>query len=297
MFIHNNTCGIDTNSFYDTIISNSGQTPEDKNKNCNWISDSSGPNHSGARVWGHFDSSSNLTTDEYFVFHGCDSAGVQPDCWGDIKYIERFGKKIGTGAKSISDYPKPDENPLPSNCNEVDGDRRCYYTFVHPGTLTQYDNYASGWWSNGNIKESDFNSHASGEWKSFSWQFFNNNFSKYISKYKNKLLHPPNNNKSSNFSFMLYPWTCVNTKEFGNVNYFSYPHINDNNYKCYADNEPGNAGRPLFIEFYFGFVDYNDSSATWRITYTRVTMDEKLNISEDDEKYLIPLCERDGSPW
>ena len=278
MFIHNNTCGIVPNSFYDTIMSNSGQTPEDKNKNCNWISDSSGPGGSGARVWGHFENNVQ-TTDEYFVFHGCDSAGVQPDCWGDIKYIERFGSKGKRGYKSISDYPNPDENPLPSNCNEVDGDRRCYYTFVHPGTETQYDNYAGGWWSSGNIEESNFNSHASGGWKTFTYDTFTTKFAEYIKKYQDK---------DKNFSFMLYPWTCVPTNEFGNVNHFSYPHINDSNYKCYADNEPGSAGRPLFIEFYFGYVDY--SSDTWRITYTRVTMDENFNTIPDKKNYLFPLC-------
>jgi len=41
--------------------------------------------------------------DEYFVFHGCDGAGIQGgDCAGDIKYFERFGPLYDDTSKGVS---------------------------------------------------------------------------------------------------------------------------------------------------------------------------------------------------
>ena len=289
MFYHKQNCGIDSSEFYDTIMSNP-YSEEDKEKNCEWVS--AGYN-GGARVWGHFDSNGKLMDNEYFVFHGCDSAGIQPDCFGDIKYIERFETKIGSGVKYIKDYPNgaycvsssiDKKNNNNSDYNEKD--TRCYYTFVHPGTTYQYKNYAGGWWYSGEISNDAFNSHASGNWSSFTFDDYKNYFANYINMYAGK--------SDKTFSFMLYPWTCVQTNEFGNVNYFSYPHIGDNNYKCYVDNEPGSAGRPLFIEFYFGYVSWFQDSKTWRITYRCVTMDENMKFNDKGEKYLFPLCRSDN---
>ena len=283
MFYHTNNCGIDNNSFYDTIMSNSA-SQEDLNKKCDWIS--SPPNgRGGARVWGHFNLNGKLSKEGYFVFHGCDSAGIQPDCMGDIKYIERFERNIGTGVKSIEDYPNGPSCSTYSNNGIVD--KRCYYTFVHPGTNIQYSNYAGGWWFNGKISEDAFNSHATGNWSSFTYEMFQKKFKRFINEYSKK---------ENNFSFMLYPWTCVQTNEFGNNNSFSYPHINDIGYKCYVDNEPGNPGlgRPLFIEFYFGYISYSKIFKRWRITYTCVTMDKNLRLRVKLKKHLFPLCTSDN---
>merc|ERR1712187_380913 len=46
---------------------------------------------------------------DYFVFHGCDGAGIQSDCLGDIKYIERIEYRYNSD--SDSDWPHEDGKP------------------------------------------------------------------------------------------------------------------------------------------------------------------------------------------
>jgi len=74
----------------------------------------------------------------YWVFHGCDGAGVMDDCAGFQWYVEQ----IGTTA-----YPTW---PLPVPETKDDTHRICNYDwnqciFQHPGTERTYNYMVQGW--------------------------------------------------------------------------------------------------------------------------------------------------------
>merc|ERR1711972_525633 len=65
------------------------------------------PTWKNVRAWaGDFSGKGNL---DYFVFHGCDGAGIQSDCLGDIKYIERIEYRYNSG--DDSEWPHEDGKP------------------------------------------------------------------------------------------------------------------------------------------------------------------------------------------
>merc|ERR1712207_15967 len=75
----------------------------------------------------------------FFVFHGCDGAGIMPDCVGDIKYVERIGPISGDQNNllcedgfTVKEIPNAPYNPR----------RRC--EFRHPGLGKVYSDYAAG---------------------------------------------------------------------------------------------------------------------------------------------------------
>jgi len=121
------------------------------------------------------------TTRDYFVFHGCDGAGLQSDCFGDIKYAEHIIGLHENGKYDIHDGKTSDgKSPnggkgICSDPNETYG--RTYCKFVHPGTMTVHEDYYGGFHSKcsgfGNmgddgalcITEDDFQSTASGPWE------------------------------------------------------------------------------------------------------------------------------------
>ena len=202
------------------------------------------------------------TKQDYFVFHGCDGSGLQSDCMGDIKYVERIQGLYSDTKLGITDGVGtiPDEGI----CGNYD-DGRTYCKFVHPGTMRMHDNYVGGWF----LKPSDAGvscasgfgdegagciwdglckSAASGGWDK------NNPLCDTILDIPNTYFngqHPFADVEGYHFSFALYPWRCDPSGDDTN-NLFSYPSISKYGYKCYVDNEPDPA--PLALEVYFGVL-------------------------------------------
>lgn len=205
------------------------------------------------------------TEQDYFVFHGCDGAGLQSDCLGDIKYVERIQGLYSDGNLGIhhGEGTVPDEGI----CGDFEYGRT-YCKFVHPGTMRVHENYVGGWFlkpsDSGETCEAEFgdegagciwaglcNSAASGGWDGP----LCDNILDIPNTYFNGQ-HPFADVDGYHFSFILYPWRCSESGDDTN-NLFSYPSISAYGYKCYVDNEPDPA--PVALEIYFGVLRASDS--------------------------------------
>jgi hypothetical protein len=247
------------------------------------------PYWTNVRAWaGDFTGQGNP---DYFVFHGCDGAGIQPDCLGDIKYIER----IEYHYTSDSDWQHEDGNPDVSDGQAVldgnvkdfkdafpdgicdqrffnfDQDVRTYCKFVHPGTELVHNGYTGGWW--GSEKEGDDSAFGSvdmgftnteGTWDpngDGGWDkpddFGSAATGPWTGPLKQNVQNIPNSFDG------WHPFTEGKTFSFmlfdwrceasdADTNSFSYPSINSKNRKCFVDNEPGTLGYPPHVEIYFG---------------------------------------------
>jgi len=208
------------------------------------------------------------TARDYFVFHGCDGAGLQSDCFGDIKYAEHIVGLHENDYYNIHDGKNLNGDDNPPNggygiCNDPnDNYGRTYCKFVHPGTMTYHQEYFGGFHSECNgfentnmgddgalcITKYDFKSTFSGPWKK-------GNLDKKVLNIPNDYFggqHPFADEAGYRFSFMMYPWRCNNGGS-GVASLFSYPSIYQNGYECYVDNEPDDSAPP-HIEFYFGIL-------------------------------------------
>ncbi len=197
----------------------------------------------GARVWASFPAENRS---DYWVFHNCDGAGIQPDCLGDIKYIERFD-----GLTS-----------QPPGCEKGPHGRN-HCTFTHPNSGTTFGRmkYWAGWYLNGDGVETGQICGAGGNLD----RPWNQDVCNKIRSINNGT-NPYNNvaNVKHTFTFALYPWVCEADDSMPNTN-FTSPSMDSygvtNGWKCYADNEPGGAGGwPPFIEIYFAglFIESGD---------------------------------------
>lgn len=189
----------------------------------------------GARTWASFPKSGRQ---DYWVFHNCDGAGIQPDCLGDIKYIERFDGG----------------NTQPGCMKGPHGRNHC--TFTHPNSNTTFGrmHYWAGWYGSGNDVESG-NICGAGANLDRRW---NSNVCRQI-RAINRGVNPYKNVEGvqHTFSFALYPWVCEADGSMPNAN-FTSPSMDSygvtSGWKCYADNEPGDTngqGWPPFVEIYF----------------------------------------------
>ena len=196
----------------------------------------------GARTWASFPAGNRR---DYWVFHNCDGAGIQPDCLGDIKYIERF-----------------DGGPSQPGCEKGPHGRN-HCTFTHPNSGTTFGRmkYWAGWYNVGNDVETGklcgAGANRDRPWNSdvcSSIRSINNGQNPY--KNVEGVKHT--------FTFALFPWVCEADSSMPNSN-FTSPSMEaygvTKGWKCYADNEPGSSGGwPPFIEIYFAglFQESND---------------------------------------
>jgi len=79
--------------------------------------------------------------DDLWIVHGCDGAGIQTDCLGDVLYLENFKK----------DPVAPQNCPLSTYgdiTTSFDGKfvHDSCPTFDHPGMQKTYQDYNCGWW-------------------------------------------------------------------------------------------------------------------------------------------------------
>merc|ERR1712176_669409 len=128
--------------------------------------------------------------DDFFVFHGCDGAGLQTDCKGDLYYVEQYGPECQWGDPGC-------EGDLNSN------DLHNVCPFIHPGTGITYQWYNCGWWGDGE------------DWADGKMPWSpNNGLAPYT-------LKGPSGN------MFLYPWVCHQNPD-RDFSYFgvSDPHLN-----------------------------------------------------------------------
>lgn len=98
-----------------------------------------------ALTWFDQSQPANDVNKNFWVFHGCDGAGLQVgDCMGDSFYIEQFGPRSGAGLPLAT----------PESCSSGNGKGGwCAHTrpeaFVHPGTGIAYEWYNAGMWTTG----------------------------------------------------------------------------------------------------------------------------------------------------
>ena len=202
------------------------------------------------RAWSYFDSSGrNVPSQDkgsYWVFHGCDGAGIQPDCAGDIKYVERLYGPISKngalwceGGYTVDQIPSKGRNPR----------RQC--KFKHPGTGNVYDNYYSGWWDDGDLNSNQWMMRAGAN------RWWNNAIRNAFTQKAGT--SPFQGQAGDKLVMMIFPWVCdvAGADEDAAVrNGYYSPDSAIKNVKCWADNEPytdgkKNAGWPPFAQLYY----------------------------------------------
>lgn len=286
-----------------------------------------------ARPWAHF-TNSQWDTDDYWVFHGCDGAGLQPDCLGDVKYVEHFQGHVAGGGGPTTLDQECTHNP--------DNDQRNYCKFVHPGTFTTYNNYESGWWNDGNAGGAAPNGITGymvgsaatsgwGEWlggKDITGKDCEPSMpqcykqSKMVFDHGNQYIDLDGQLNEKNcpmraISYTTFSWVCTSS-DSPNDN-FAYPSWGggSKNVKCYADNEPGdnggNPGWPRYVYIYYmllyksgGKGDGTDCTDPegWTIKGQKYWLNEDgsgVGGPEDfgggDEFYIEPCHNGDGCPF
>ena len=179
----------------------------------------------------------------YWVFHGCDGAGIMPDCKGDVLFLERFygwakdqstvwcQGENGGGSIKISQ--------VASRTNEPNSNRR-QCKFKHPGTDKIYENYEAGMWQWGDgstqINLSNFTSAATGGW------------SQRAENAVTSVRNPFPNSKGPVLYMMTFPWVCTGigkggaTQNEGDATNGLFTQTNTAGVKCYWDNESGAPG-------------------------------------------------------
>jgi hypothetical protein len=170
----------------------------------------------GAKAWQY------SGADNYWVFHGCDGAGLMDDCMGGTGYIEQFGPYSA------------ESTPLTRHTCGDGWENHCSQPFVHPGTGKVYKWYNAGMWTWGG-----------GNWPDKLAQ----------KKWWDNMGLPDtdqlDNGPGTAFAVM-YPWVCGTTggedvtwlwgSEESWQNQLPY---GDETYdtKCYYDNEPWDIGK------------------------------------------------------
>ncbi|WP_156487671.1 hypothetical protein [Synechococcus sp. MIT S9509] len=221
----------------------------------------------GARTWASFPKEGRK---DYWVFHNCDGAGIQPDCLGDIKYIERF------------DGPPTSPECESSGSSSPHGRNHCTFTHPNSGTTFGVQRYWAGWYSDGNTVISGAVCGAGPEQNQRKW---NKSVCQKIQDLHQ--VNPYANVKGvlKTFNFALYPWVCEADSSMPNTN-FTSPTMDTfgvkSGWKCYADNEPGCKDDcwPPFIEIYYaGLFDEGNGVYALRL--------DKWMINNSDTPELI----------
>lgn len=242
-----------------------------------------------AQAWAYFDDDGHWQGGDYWVFHSCDGAGIQPDCFGDVKYSEHFA--------GVADDTSCQEWPINDN-------QRNHCKFKHPGTGTIYDTYEAGWWNygrvdgdcaNGLIKDSQLKSAASGYW--YDGQ---RDVSQAICDLYNPYMEydwTPDGfgGHQRSINFVQFPWVCTRSGDTEN-NYFSSPSQYENGIKCYADNEPGTYkgtnGWPPYVYIYFMLL-YKESDGSSVLKGVQYWIDKESGSyinGPSEEKYFLKVC-------
>lgn len=163
----------------------------------------------GARGWAYFGEQGPDYYPNYWVIHGCDGAGIQTDCAGDMLYIEQFGPTP----------PFYDGNPKCDYYADYPSHQKC--DFSHPGTQEHYESYNCGWWNFGDIQDKDW---LLGPVAPYNW-------APSALDSLGDLRTNPYTDADVQLVATISPWTCSKDS----MNPFTESEMN-----CYCDNEPWN---------------------------------------------------------
>ncbi|KAL7549222.1 hypothetical protein ACHAWF_012489 [Thalassiosira exigua] len=223
----------------------------------------------GAKAW------RQGNDDNYWVFHGCDGAGLMDDCMGGSTYAEQFG---GWSNEQI---------PLTEHYCDGDWASHCSNPFVHPGTGRVYSWYNAGQWTYGG-----------GNWPD-----------KDVGKPWWDNMELPDTSQLGNGPgtafVVLYPWVCNwdndlgwlwgNLRPYGDKTYTT---------KCYYDNEPwdndhlhGTTIPPIWWAYKFYHDDSTGKLTGWMLAQKKMDSPKPILYFESGES---PTFELDGfwsPPW
>jgi len=174
-------------------------------------------------------------SDDVWILHGCDGAGIQTDCRGDIFYLEHFGSKQTVAPQDcpLSTYGKTHES-----CP----------TFYHQGYDKVFPDYTCGWWRG--FKQPTGIEEASkqgvgafgpaGDDKSYGDAMRNILRNCPSCAYKSALEHPYKETDAiAYFVGAAWPWICNEGDDKNGTPYTG------KQVSCYCDNEPGNGRQSI----------------------------------------------------
>ena len=244
--------------------------------------------NNGARAWASYPKES-----DYWVFHNCDGAGIQPDCFGDVLYIERFEGSNKT---------------KPGCYRDKNGRNHCTFTHPDSGSTFGAQKYWAGWYgSSGKISKNDCGSHATGAWQYPKPTTVYQNITNIRNPYEGLPGLVESQYFGGTFSFLLFPWVCEQDSSMSTDN-FSSPSMDTykvkSGWKCYADNEPGQLsdgktnGWPPEIEIYFAGL-FKESNGNYVIKFDKwmITAEHGVNPIQIGKGYAIYPCSDGRCPW
>lgn len=227
----------------------------------------------GAKAW------KSPGADDYWVFHGCDGAGLMDDCMGGMTYVEQFG-------------PYSMEQ-VPLTMHECSGgwESHCTQPFAHPGTNKVYDWYNAGqltysgaqwpdqnvskpWWDNMGLPDTD----------------------------------QLGGNDPGVAFVVLFPWVCnYNDPQEEDVSWLWGAHkpygAKTYETKCYYDNEPWNNDHwsgttipPIWQAYKFWHDDKRDVITGWMIAEKTADHSEPIHYYKTDSSPRFEL-KSVANPW
>ena len=217
------------------------------------------------RAWMYFKDDQGSRDNNYWVFHGCDGAGIMPDCKGDIFYVERIFERSEDQStvwcQGTEGLPNITLGQVPQHAHENGaGRRQCQ--FKHPGTGTVYKNYEAGVWGwNLTTIRDDMVGSAAAKLQGREW-------GKGVKGLVQGITTPFNGQPA--IVMVTFPWVCTgaNSNE-DQTGLFTNPRTPGA--KCYWDNEPltdgqGQNGYPPQIQVYWMQLG-NDSGKEYLTVY------------------------------
>jgi len=201
------------------------------------------------RAWMFFKDNRGSRDSNYWVFHGCDGAGIMPDCKGDIFYVERIFERSQDQSTVWCQGTNGGSNitlsQVPQHAHENGADRR-QCQFKHPGTGTVYKNYEAGVWGwNLTSIRDDMVASAAAKEEGREWGY---NVQSIVQGVKTPFGSPA-------IVMVTYPWVCTGAGGKDDpTGLFTNPRTPGA--KCYWDNEPltdgkGGNGYPPQIQVYW----------------------------------------------
>lgn len=244
------------------------------------------------KAWMYFKDSQGTKDSSYWVFHGCDGAGIMPDCVGDQLYVERiYGRTNDQSTIWCQDGIKLSD--IPQHAGDPTAPRR-QCQFKHPGTGIVYENYEAGqWgWNYNQVPTVMLASNASGGWGS------------NVANIVRNQARDPFNGKDS-IVMVTYPWVCTGVSPSpydDQTGLFTNPKTPGA--KCYWDNEPGkdrnnNTGWPPQLSVYWMQLN-NDGKQDYLTVYGYYldnTNGPSMKPMANGNSWRLYVCSNGECPW
>lgn len=211
--------------------------PNIDNQNCDWMDDfgfSSQPflQYSSEYSYQAFAAKKpdGSFYDDVWILHGCDGAGIQTDCRGDIFYLEHFGSKNPVAPQ---DCPLSEYGVTHISCP----------TFYHQGKGVSLADYTCGWWR-GYVNPTGIEDASKNGVGAFGPAGDGGDYSESMRSilancptcaYNSALEHPYKESTAvAYFTGAAWPWICTPGDDKNGTPYTG------EQVSCFCDNEPSN---------------------------------------------------------